>query len=111
MDQSHSVAFPVKQKKPTIKRYQSVIGSEEKASNLAIALTGIISEQIPKIIVFRRVDKAYEIRFETYNLPTNIKEIKEYFGFDNIGVLDRNSNIIPPCTHVFEGQYVVVRDK
>ena len=78
---------------------------------MTIAFSGIISGQIPKIIVFQRVDKAYEILFETYNLPANIKGIKEYFGFDNIGVLDRNLDLMPLCTSVFEGRYEVVRDK
>ena len=109
MDQTRSVAFPVKQKKPSIKRYQSIIGSEEKARELAIALTGIISDQIPKILVFQRVDKAYEIRFETYNLPANIKEIKEFFGFDSIGMLDRHLELVPLCTQVYEGRYESVR--
>jgi len=77
---------------------------------LAIALTEIISEQIPKIIVFQRVDKAYEIRFETYNLAANIKEIKEYFGFDNIGMLDRYLDLMPLCIHVFEGRYEIIRN-
>ena len=73
------------------------------------ALTGIIPDQNPKIIVFRRTDKAYEIRFETYNLPANIKEIKEFFGFDNIGMLDRSLDLLPLCTHIYEGCYEIVR--
>ena len=74
-----------------------------------IRLVCDLSEQIPKIIIFQRVDKAYEIRFETYNLSANIKEIKEYFGFDNIGMLDRSLDILPLCTHVYEGCYEIVR--